>query len=92
MALVMIEVPRVLSDCTGGEMKLPIEASTLAEAFATVRRQWPTLGTHVFDENGQVRPHVLVLHNGKATRWGVDLSTPLSSGDQLQIIQAVSGG
>lgn len=92
MAAVMLEVPKVLADCTGGEVKLPIEAPTIAEAFALVRRQWPTLGTHVFDEAGNVRPHVLILHNGRATRWGVDLSTPLAPGDNLQVIQAVSGG
>ena len=46
----------------------------------------------MFEETGAVRPHVLVLHNGKATRWGADLSTALSPGDRLQIIQAVSGG
>lgn len=92
MAQVMLEVPAVLSDCTDGQVRLPIEAPTVADAFAFMRRQWPTLGTHVFDEAGNVRPHVLVLHNGRATRWGMDLSAPLSSGDSLQVIQAVSGG
>lgn len=92
MAEVTLEVPAILSDCTAGRRRLSVEAETLADALSSVRVEWPTLATHVFDEAGAIRPHVLVLYNGKATRWGLDPRTPLAQGDRLQIVQAISGG
>ena len=92
MAEVMLEVPRLLGDCTEGQLEVPLCAGTLPEAFEEIRRRWPVLGRHVFQEDGQLRPHVLVLHNGKATRWLKQLEVPLAPGDRLQILQAVSGG
>ena len=92
MPEVTLSVPRLLSDCVEGRTRLSLEAATVAGAFEQIRRQWPTLATHVFTEAGVVRPHVLVLHNGKATRWMSDLGVPLSPGDELTVLQAVSGG
>src|SRR5688500_130622 len=89
---VVLEVPRLLSDCTEGRTELAFSAGTIESAFGEIRRRWPTLATHVFEETGAVRPHVLVLHNGKATRWMPSLDVPLRAGDRLQIVQAVSGG
>ena len=89
---VRLEVPRLLSDCTDGETALQLWAGTLEEAFGEVRRRWPMLALHIFEESGALRPHVLVLYNGRATRWMPSLDTPLREGDELQIVQAVSGG
>lgn len=91
-AQVMVEVPRLLRDCSDGRAELAIAAATLGAALDRMRADWPTLATHVFDETGAVRPHVLILHNGKATRWMPSLDVPLRDGDRLQILQAVSGG
>ena len=92
MPVVTVEIPGLLRDCTDGQALVQVDADTLGQAFTTMRRTWPTLGTHVFTETGEVRPHVLILFNGRATRWGIDPASHLSSGDRLQIVQAVSGG
>lgn len=56
--------------------------------FAIIRR----FRVHVMDETGRVRPHVLAyLNDDKVTRLDrPDL--PVSSGDELRVIQAVAGG
>lgn len=89
----VLEVPRVLADCTDGRLELPLSAPSLPEAFAEMRSRWPLLATHVFEESGAIRPHVLVLYNGPVTRWMPDLAAvALRPGDRVQIVQAVSGG
>lgn len=89
---VVVEVPRILSDCTAGKREVTLQAATLEAALRDIRARWPLLGTHIFDESGAVRQHVLVLHNGKLTKYLKSLDVPLHQGDRLQIVQAVSGG
>ena len=89
---VRLIVPRLLSDCTAGQTSLSLSAGTLEAAVAEIRRRWPTLGVLVFDESGAPRPHVLLLHNGRATRWQSGPAVALREGDALEIVQAVSGG
>ena len=92
MPQVTIEVPRLLRDCTAGRARVELEAERLDTAHEAVRRQWPVLATHVFTESGDLRPHVLLLHNDRLTRWMERLDVPLAAGDRLTIVQAVSGG
>lgn len=92
MPPVTLEIPRLLSDCTAGRTRLALDAERLDQAFTEIRRHWPTLGTHVFTEAGDLRPHVLLLHNDRLTRWMPGLDVPLAVGDRLTILQAVSGG
>ena len=92
MPLVTLVVPRLLRDCTSGRAEVELEADRLDTAHHAVRRQWPVLATHVFTETGELRPHVLLLHNDRLTRWMERLDVPLAAGDRLTIVQAVSGG
>lgn len=92
MAQVTLEVPRLLRDCTAGRAQVGFEADRLDTAHEAIRRDWPVLATHVFTETGELRPHVLLLHNDQLTRWMPRLDVPLAAGDRLTIVQAVSGG
>ena len=87
-----MEVPRILCDTTSGKREVTVQAATLEASLREIRTRWPLLGTHIFDESGAVRQHVLILHNGKLTKYLKSLDVPLRAGDRLQIVQAVSGG
>jgi sulfur-carrier protein len=87
-----VSVPTILRDCTGGRNPVTIEAATLAEALERLRETYPLLRVHLYDETGQLRPHVLIFYNEESTRWLEHLDVPLRPGDQLEILQAVSGG
>ena len=89
---ITLEVPRILCDTTGGRREVSLCAVTIESALRGLREKWPILSTLVLDEAGAVRQHVLILHNGKLTRYWKTLDVPLKAGDRLQIVQAVSGG
>lgn len=89
---VTLEVPRILCDTTGGRREVALRALTIESALQRMRVQWPILAALVLDDAGAVRQHVLILHNGKLTRYLRTLDVPLREGDRLQIVQAVSGG
>ncbi|HEU4463858.1 MAG TPA: MoaD/ThiS family protein [Gemmatimonadota bacterium] len=92
MAQVTLEVPRMLRDCIDGRPAVEIETERLDTVADAIRCRWPVLATHVFTEAGDLRPHVLLLHNDRMTRWMPRLDVPLADGDRLAIVQAVSGG
>jgi hypothetical protein len=92
MAQVTIEVPRMLRDCIDGRSTIDVDAERLDTMAEAIRGRWPVLATHVFTEAGDLRPHVLLLHNDRMTRWMPRLDVRLADGDRLAIVQAVSGG
>lgn len=92
MPRVILEVPRILSESAGGRARFELEADSLGAACEAIRREWPTLATHVFTEAGELRPHVLLLHNDALASRTPGDDVPLAPGDRLEIVQAVSGG
>ncbi|HET6923688.1 MAG TPA: MoaD/ThiS family protein [Anaeromyxobacteraceae bacterium] len=68
-----------------------VEASgrTLAEVVADLDRRYPGLRFRVVDEQDRLRPHVRLFVNGEQAR---ELATAVGPGDEVQIVQALSGG
>jgi molybdopterin converting factor small subunit len=68
-----------------------VEASgpTLAAALADLDRQYPGIRFRMINEQDRMRPHIRFFVNGDQV---FDLSQPLSPTDEIQIVQALSGG
>lgn len=87
-----VSVPMLLSDCTKGRTRFPLEAATLAEALERLTAEYPLLRRHLYTEQGRVRQHVLLFLNEDNIAWLDRLDVPLRAGDRLRVLQAVSGG
>jgi molybdopterin converting factor small subunit len=88
-----VTVPGLLAESVGRQRRVIVEAKTLADAMRTLRESFPNLRAHVWDESGGVRQHILIYLNDQSITWIDDHSSrALRVGDQLFIIQAVSGG
>ena len=92
MPAVTIELPGLLEPVTGGQRSVDVEAHTLGGALRALIEAIPALGVHIFDETGDLRQHVLCLHNGASSRWSKSLEVDVKDGDRITILQAVSGG
>ena len=91
MATVTLKLPGILRDVAGAS-EFRLEAATLAGAIEKAYVLVPALRFHLCREDGEFRPHVLCLHNGVSTRDLKSLRVPLRDGDQIAIVQAISGG
>ena len=87
-----VTVPGLLAEFTDGRRHFPLEAGTLAEALKCLLEQHPLLRPHLYDETGRLRKHVLIFYNEDNLATISDRNIPLRPGDQLQVLQAVSGG
>jgi sulfur-carrier protein len=63
--------------------------STLAAVLADLDRRYEGIRFRMIDEQDRIRPHIRIFVNGRQAR---DLSQPLGAGDEIVIVQALSGG
>jgi molybdopterin converting factor small subunit len=87
-----LELPSLLRSVLGGVSTLTIEGDTLEGALEDAYRQVPILRVHLCDETGHFRRHVLCFVNDVNSRWLDEAGRRLHDGDQITILQAVSGG
>jgi molybdopterin synthase sulfur carrier subunit len=75
-----------------GVSHLPISAHTVRAALEDLERSQSALYRNVCDETGKVRKHLNVYVNSDNMRDLDGVDTPLTAGDVVTILPAVSGG
>lgn len=63
--------------------------STLDDVLLDLDRQYPGIRFRMIDEQQQVRRHIRIFVNGVSTNT---LSQTMQPGDEVVIVQALSGG
>ncbi len=92
--MVVIEIPPTLRDYSHQHGEIAVEATTVAEAIAMLKRTHHEVYVGVCDETGTVRQHIhlFVGTDFISPRDPRTLATELKPGDVLTIWTAVSGG
>jgi molybdopterin converting factor small subunit len=75
-----------------GAAQLSISAPTVRAALEDLERSQAALYRNICDETGMVRRHLNVFVNSDNVRDLDGVDTPLTPGDVLTILPAVSGG
>ena len=88
---VQLHLPLLLEPVVGLEA-MQVRGHSLLEALEDAFEQIPVLKHHLALDSGQLRPHVLCLHNGVNIARDKLPTTKLKSGDDIHIHQAISGG
>ena len=81
-------IPTSLRSYTG-RARVEANGSTLGEVLGDLDRRFPGIRFRMVDEQDRMRPNMRVFVNGKAIH---DLAQPLQAGDDVSIVQALSGG
>ncbi len=63
--------------------------ATLGELLHDLDRRYPGIRFRVVDEQERMRPHMRFFVNGEQT---FDLAVALAAGDEVTLVQALSGG
>ncbi|MEY2896016.1 MAG: hypothetical protein RL669_285 [Pseudomonadota bacterium] len=72
-----------------GQREVEARGASLDEVLADLDRQYPGLRFRVIDEQGRLRRHMRFFVNGVAV---FERAAPLLPGDELVLVQALSGG
>jgi sulfur-carrier protein len=69
-----------------------VAVASLREVLKAALVAAPDLSHYVFDDQGNIRKHVAVFINRDMLQNRTDLSPMLKSGDQVLVVQALTGG
>lgn len=83
-----VVIPSSLQSYTGAS-RVQASGATLAEVLDDLERQFPGMRFRMVDEQDRLRPHMRVFVAGQALHA---LAHPLQPGEDLAIVQALSGG
>ena len=87
MARATLILPRVLHESVG-TARLAVEGRTLRDALEDAYSRLPALRHHLCDERGRLRAHVLCFLQGEQR----PMTAEIREGDEISILQAISGG
>ena len=92
MANLTFTIPSVLNH-GGGERKVEISATTLAEAFTNIsEKMGDDFKRRVLNDDGTPRSLINIYINGKNAKFSEGMETTLKDGDEIYILPAVAGG
>jgi sulfur-carrier protein len=84
-----VYIPSPLLQYTNQENEVRASGATVAELLTDLNRLYPGIRFRMIDEQDSIRPHIKLFVNGEQIRT---LDTPLRAADEVQILQALSGG
>jgi len=87
-----IFIPPPLRLYADGAAELDVSAPNVGAALRQLEQSHPSLHRNICDETGSVRRHLNLFLNKSHLRELQGLETPLSPGDVLFVLPAVSGG
>jgi molybdopterin synthase sulfur carrier subunit len=85
-------LPATLRRYAGDQAEVQIRSGTLGTALDDLSERLPQLERRLRDEQGRLRPHVLMFVDGVSVRGGSPMDTPLPEGAEVFVAPAVSGG
>jgi molybdopterin synthase sulfur carrier subunit len=89
MAAVRVRIASLLHSYTGGCKVIEVKASTVGQAIAALDRRFPGFAFRVIDEQGRIRPHMNIFLGEEKVD---DLTTLITTGSEIYIVGALSGG
>ena len=84
-----VRIPTPLRSYTAQTAVVEAHGTTVDEVLVDLNRQFPGLRFRVVDEQGRLRSHMKVFVNKDLVR---DLTTTVAAGDEVTLMQALSGG
>jgi sulfur-carrier protein len=91
MAITFI-LPTILARLAEGQATLEGRGATLGEVVAGVAERFPHLAPRLQDERGGPYPFVAFYLNDEDARFRGGFDAPVSDGDEITVVAAISGG
>ncbi len=68
------------------------DGTTVGDVLAAIEAEWPELEGEILDDDGEIRPQLSVLKNGREVVHIDGTETMLGDGDRLSVFPPVAGG
>ncbi|MFC7177057.1 ubiquitin-like small modifier protein 1 [Halosegnis marinus] len=68
------------------------DAETVGEVLRAIEEEWPELAGQLLDDEGEIRPQLSVLKNGREVAHLDGPATPVGAEDTVSVFPPVAGG
>ena len=89
---VIIRIPYLLRELTGGKDAVSINAATAGQALQVLEAQYPGIRDRICRKDGSLQGFVNLYVNDDDVRFLDGLETPLKDGNVLTILPMIAGG
>jgi len=89
---VTVRVPPYWRKYTDRQADIAVEGSTVGEVLADLARRFPELHERLYTADGEIQGNLSVFLNRESVSRRGGVNTPVSPGDQVMVILAISGG
>jgi molybdopterin converting factor small subunit len=85
----IVMIPTPLRSYTEEASKVSAQGSTIADVLRDLDQRYPGIRFRMIDEQDGIRAHIRIFVNGERCH---NLDSILDESDEVQILQALSGG
>ena len=90
--MTILRIPSPLRPYADGVSELEVQAENVGQAIEELTAKYPALHTHLFSEEGELRPFVNLFLNEEDVRHLQGRDTLLKDSDRLMILPSIAGG
>jgi sulfur-carrier protein len=88
----VVRFPALMKFYVDNQSEFPVAGATVTELLDNVIARYPTLKTHLFDSNGDLRRHFNIFINGVHLRELDGLETKVKEDDKVILMVSAAGG
>ncbi len=88
----IVRFPALMKYYVDNQSEFSVDGSTVAEVLDNILLRYPTLKTHLFDSNGNLRRHFNIFVNGVHLRDLSGMETGLKEDDKVILMASAAGG
>ena len=88
----MLRIPEDLRRFCDGQMEVTHRGTTIGAALENFCREYPDVRDRLFDEQGAVYSHLLIILNDQLLDRSAALEVSVAEEDTIEIYVAASGG
>jgi len=88
----IVRFPALMKYYVDNQSEFSVDGSTVAEVLDNILVRYPTLKTHLFDSNGNLRRHFNIFVNGVHLRDLSGMETNLKEDDKVILMASAAGG
>jgi molybdopterin converting factor small subunit len=90
--MVTVRLPGQLRRYAAGVEFVEADGATVLEVLQAAAKTHPDLLIRLFDSGNRVHPHLAVFHDAQLVHHDDMDSSPVESGDRLDVLISVAGG
>ena len=88
----IVRFPALMKYYVDNQSEFSVDGTTVAEVLDNILLRYPTLKTHLFDSNGNLRRHFNIFVNGVHLRDLSGMETDLKEDDKVILMASAAGG